>query len=69
MRTIRELRESAGLTQLELANELGVTPSAVYSWERGRNEPRASQLRLMATLFRVSMDDIDFGVEEAKTAA
>lgn len=69
MQTIRELRESAGLTQLELANKLGVTPSAVYSWERGRNEPRASQLRVMARLFNVSMDDIQFGAEEVKTAA
>lgn len=61
MRTIRELREAAGLTQLELANALGVTPSTVYKWERGMNEPKASQLKGMALLFGVSMDEIDFG--------
>lgn len=68
-RTIRELRESAGMTQLQLANRVGVTPSAVYNWETGRNEPKASQLRTVAEIFGVSMDDIDFEVEEAKSAA
>ncbi len=68
-KTIRELREDAGLTQLQLANKIGVTPSAVYNWERGRNEPKASQLRTMARLFGVSMDMIDFDVEELKSAA
>lgn len=69
MRTIRELRGAAGLTQLQLAHALGVTPSAVYNWERGRNEPKASQLRAMARLFDVSMDAIDFEPEAAKSAA
>jgi transcriptional regulator with XRE-family HTH domain len=68
-KTIRELREDAGLTQLQLANKIGVTPSAVYNWERGRNEPKASQLRTMARLFGVSMDVINFEVEELKSAA
>ncbi len=69
MRTIRELRETAGLTQLQLAHELGCTPSAVYNWERGRNEPKATQLRAMARVFGVSMDVIDFGTQHAKSAA
>lgn len=56
--TIRELRERAGLTQLELANRLGVTPATVYTWERGKFDPRASQLRKLAREFGVSMDDI-----------
>jgi len=66
LKTIREFREQAGITQLQLANELGVTPSTVYNWERGRNEPKASQLKAMATLFGVTMDDIDFEAGEAK---
>lgn len=69
MKTIRELREGAGLTQVQLANKVGVTPSAVYNWERGRNEPKASQLRTMARLFGVSMDAIVFEGEELKSAA
>jgi DNA-binding XRE family transcriptional regulator len=70
MKTIRKLREEARLTQLELANAVGVTPVTVYNWERGKYEPKASQLRALARVFRVSMDDIDFeGPMEGKAAA
>lgn len=69
MRTIRELREAAGLTQVQLAQKVGVTPSAVYNWERGRNEPKASEVRSMARLFGVSMDEVAFEAEAAKSAA
>jgi len=57
-RTIRELREAQGWTQLELANKLGVTPATVYTWERGKFDPRASQLRNLALAFGVRMDDL-----------
>jgi HTH-type transcriptional regulator/antitoxin HipB len=69
MKTIRQLREAAGMTQLELAVQVGVTPSAVYNWERGRNEPKAMQLRALARAFGVSMDEIDFGDVALKSAA
>lgn len=69
MKTIRELRTEKGWTQLELANKIGVTPMSVYHWERGNNEPKASQLRAMAHAFGVSMDEIDFPVTEIKNAA
>lgn len=61
MKTIRALRQEQGWTQLEFANRLGVTPATVFNWERGRHEPKATQLRAMARAFGVSMDDIDFG--------
>ncbi len=69
MKTIRALREAADLTQLELAIRVGVTPSAVYNWERGKNEPKATQLRALARALGVSMDDIDFEDVAAKSAA
>ena len=64
-RTIRQLREARGLTQLALANALGVTPATVYNWESRRSEPKASQLRAIAALFEVSMDAIDFEPDKA----
>jgi transcriptional regulator with XRE-family HTH domain len=60
MKTIRELRTEARMTQKELADRLGVTAPAVYNWERRTYEPRGSQIREMARIFGVSMDDISF---------
>ena len=67
--TIRELREKAELTQAQLAFKIDVTPSTVYNWEKGNNEPKASQLKAMARFFGVSMDAIVFEVDEVKSAA
>lgn len=71
MKTIRQLREERGWTQFELAVKVGVTPATVYNWERGRYEPKATQLRAVARAFDVAMDDIDFEsvLEEGKDAA
>jgi transcriptional regulator with XRE-family HTH domain len=70
VKTIRALRQERGWTQLEFANRLGVTPATVFNWERGKYEPKASQLRAMARAFGVSMDDIDFegGDREERTS-
>ena len=70
MKAIRELRTARGWTQLELAYRLGVTPATVSNWERGVFTPKAMQLRMIARLFGVSMDEIDFeGPMESKDAA
>ena len=39
---VRLARRHAGLTQIELAERLGTTQSAVSRWERGGDEPRLS---------------------------
>ena len=67
MKSIRELRTERGWTQLELANEIGVTPSAVYTWESGRNEPRIQQLRDLARVFGVRMDEIEIVEKSTKS--
>lgn len=69
MRTIRQLREERGWTQLELALKIGVTPITVYNWERGRSEPKVSQFRALARVFGVSMDDIALTEQESGTLA
>jgi len=37
---LRGLRQRAGLSQAEMAKRLGVTPSVLSAYERGRREPR-----------------------------
>lgn len=43
-RRIRQLRERCGITQEELAQRLGVTPSAVGNYEREVSHPREEVL-------------------------
>jgi transcriptional regulator with XRE-family HTH domain len=69
MKTLREWREARGFTQLDIAFGLGITPTTVANWETGRSQPRARYLRALADYLGVSMDDIDFGVMELKSAA
>ncbi len=58
-KTLKELREEAGLTQLQVAYQLGVTPQTVYMWESGRREPLARIFVRLARLYGVSPFDID----------
>ena len=69
MKTIRQLRQDRGWTQLELAYKLGVTPLTIQNWERGRYEPSASRLRKIAEVFGVSMDEVEIPTTEGKAAA
>jgi transcriptional regulator with XRE-family HTH domain len=57
-KTLKELREASGLTQLEVAYKLGVTPQTVYMWESGRREPLARIFVKLARLYGVSPFDI-----------
>jgi transcriptional regulator with XRE-family HTH domain len=58
MPTITELRESRGWSRQELAKRAGVTRMAVWNWENNRRVPRADQLKAVAAVFGVSMDDV-----------
>jgi len=69
MKTIRELREERGWSQFELAVRAGVTPGTVGNWERGKTEPKATQLRRLAEVFGVAMDAIEISDREGKVAA
>lgn len=53
-----EARKSAGLSQMEAANRLGITDAAVCQWETGKTAPRAAMLPRIATLYHCSVDDL-----------
>ncbi len=55
---IRELREKIGISQKELAQKLGITPTSLYRYEYGINEPNIALLIKMADIFGVSVDEI-----------
>lgn len=50
------LRSKAGLTQKEIAQQLGVTNKAVSKWETGKSKPTTNALRKLAVLFGLSVD-------------
>ncbi len=60
---IRTVRKSAGLTQAQLANKLGVTPQTVSQYECGDKTPKLQTLRRIARAMNVPLD-IFIEVEE-----
>ena len=55
---LRELRTKAGLSQDELAEKVFVTRQAVSRWENGETIPNTETLKLLSTLFDVSINTL-----------
>ncbi|MCK5028474.1 MAG: LexA family transcriptional regulator [Bacteroidales bacterium] len=55
---IKYLRKKGGLTQEELANNIGVNRAMIGSYEENRAVPKLSVLKDMAYFFKVSIDDL-----------
>lgn len=55
---IAELRKQKGLTQLELAQQMGVTDKAVSKWERDLSCPDIHTVPRLAEVLGVSMDEL-----------
>ena len=53
-----ELRKQSGLTQRYVAYQLGVSDKAVSKWEMGKSKPDLDKLRLLATLYDVTLNDL-----------
>ena len=69
MPTIAELRKARRLTQFELAAMVGVRPESIHKWETGRAVPYDRNIRKLAEVFGVGLDDIVVEVDEGKEAA
>lgn len=63
--TISALRKEKGMTQLELAQQMGVTDKAVSKWERNLSFPDVASLPKLAEVLGTSVDEL----LEVKTAA
>lgn len=63
---LAELRKANGMTQLDLADKLGVTDKAVSKWERDLALPEVENLIKISDMFEVSLDSLLRG-EERKT--
>ena len=56
--TISSLRKDKGMTQLELAEKIGVTDKAVSKWERDLSFPDINSIPKLAEIFEISVDDL-----------
>lgn len=63
--TIAALRKQKGMTQLELARQMGVTDKAVSKWERDLSFPDVASLPKLAEVLDTSVDEL----LEVKSAA
>ncbi len=65
---IKGLREAAGLSQLQVADSMGVVQSAVSSWESEVALPKARQLPLLARVLGCTIDDLYEDTETGESA-
>jgi transcriptional regulator with XRE-family HTH domain len=63
---IKETREARGLTASELARLVGVTPTAVWNWEKNSITPRRPALEQIAKVLGVSTHFLLTGEGETK---
>jgi transcriptional regulator with XRE-family HTH domain len=52
------LREAAGLTQIDVAEALGVARANIAHWEWSEKPPRAELLPKLAEILRVRLEDL-----------
>ena len=63
--TVADLRKEKGMTQLELAEQMGVTDKAVSKWERDLSLPDAASLPRLAEVLGISVDALMQGRDAA----
>ncbi len=68
-RMIASLRKEKGMTQLELAEKMGVTDKAVSKWERDLSCPDVNSIPKLAEVLGVSVNDLMQVKEESNDAA
>ena len=53
---LKELRTECNLSQMNLANQTGISQSAIAKWELNKTEPTASALITLSRFFGESVD-------------
>ena len=61
---LKDLRKQAGLTQVDVAEKLGISQPAYASWERGVKKPTQENLVKIAQVLNVSVDYLVGNSEE-----
>ena len=64
--TIKHFRDRAGLTQLELAKYTDVSIDSIRRWESGLREPRATGIKKLCEVLKVSEAELLNGPQSEK---
>ena len=55
---IQKIRKERNMTQMELAERLGITDRAISKWETGRGFPDVSLLEPLAEILGISVTEL-----------
>ena len=55
---IRMFRKKAGITQIDLADELGISIATLRRWEAGETAPTGTRITELAKILKVEPEDI-----------
>ena len=66
---LRELRQLHGLTLRDLAAKVGVTATALHSWECGRRNPKLKHIQAFANAFSLTKSELLSGLGRETTQA
>ena len=58
MLRLKELRAKFNMTQKDLADRLSMSQQAIAKWENGTAEPTVKNLRELAIIFGIGVDDL-----------
>lgn len=64
---LKKLRKDAGLTQVDVAEKLGISQPAYASWERGIKKPTQENLIKLSKILYVSVDYLLGNTERKET--
>jgi len=65
---IAEMRKDRGMTQEELADNIGISAQTISKWENSVNMPDLTLIPLIADIFNVTIDEL-FGINNAVRTA
>lgn len=57
--TLKEMREAAGMRQIDVARKLCSSLSSVHNWESGRVVPSRYYAHKLASLYGTTRDEIE----------
>ena len=63
------LRKRSGLSQMQLADELGMTRSAISMYETGKREPTLEGLEAFADFYNVDMNTLTGGKDTSSSVS